>query len=95
LPSDGNWALDLELMIEEINVDLTTDVLNQLLVVQIAFIKVGCDCVIFIVLILLGVEKPSNFAVIIILITFCAPALQFRQICCIAILVTRLFIKDC
>ena len=33
-------SLDLELMIKEINVDLTTDVLNQLLVVQIAFIKV-------------------------------------------------------
>lgn len=34
-------SLDLELMIKEINVDLTTDVLNQLLVVQIAFIKVN------------------------------------------------------
>ena len=33
-------SLDLELMIKEVNVDLTTDVLNQLLVVQIAFIKV-------------------------------------------------------
>ena len=46
LPSDGTWShagLDLELMVKEINVDLTTDVLNQLLVVQIAFIKVwGC-----------------------------------------------------
>ena len=27
-------------MIKEVNVDLTTDVLNQLLVVQVAFIKV-------------------------------------------------------
>ena len=34
-------SLDLELMVKEINVDLTTDVLNQLLVVQIAFIKVS------------------------------------------------------
>ena len=34
-------SLDLELLIKEINVDLTTDVLNQLLVVQIAFIKVS------------------------------------------------------
>ena len=33
-------SLDLELMIKEVNIDLTTDVLNQLLVVQIAFIKV-------------------------------------------------------
>ena len=33
-------SLDLELMIKEVNVDLTTDVLNQLLVVQVAFIKV-------------------------------------------------------
>jgi len=46
LPSNGKWThagLDLELMIKEINVDLTTEVLNQLLVVQIAFIKVGYD----------------------------------------------------
>ena len=33
-------SLDLELMIKEVNIYLTTDVLNQLLVVQIAFIKV-------------------------------------------------------